>query len=303
MKTKSIPVVFFHEGDHKYLKLAIDCAKRYNEIVYLIGQDCNKSFASNFVNENNLNLKRFEYFESIYKHMSSNSKKFEITAMKKYYVLQAFMIEKKILSCVLLDSDVLAYIDFSKIKVLEKYAAAVSTPLPQTKYEMTSSGHTFYCTIDALNNFISFMEDIYANHIDILEEKYNWHNSERKKGGICDMTLLYLWQKQYENIFNWLSTDEYIVDHSLQTPRHSYPYQFKMDNLLKVKKIKIIDNYPYFFDLKKHHWVKASTLHFQGSSKVLMSCYFQKSIYFVKVFKRYCFYMEKFIRKCFPMLK
>lgn len=291
-----LPVVFFHDGDQEYLRLAISSAGKYNDKVVLLGTKSNKGFSKIWYDVDTFDMERFRRFEKSYVHMSSNSTKFELTAIKKYYVLLEYMINYGIQHCVLIDSDILVNVDFTKLRFLEDYCASVSKPIEQSKYEWVASGHTFYCTIEALESFIHFFEDCYRNHIEILKEKYNWHIQNGVKGGICDMTLLYLWSKSRRDIFNWLECEDYIIDHSLQTADHNRKKQFLMNKILRIKKIKYVDDIPYFYDIQKKKWVRALTLHFQGSAKSLMKGYFNRESSVSLIKSRYSEYLLRALK-------
>lgn len=293
----SIPVVFYHDNNQEYLKWAIKSAKDFNERVILLGTQKNKDFSEEWYDTDLFDMSDYYNFEKKYVHMSSNSKKFEITAFKKYFMLQQYLKLSGEKNCVLLDSDILTYQDFSSLKEFQDVIASVSEPPSQSDLSWTASGHTFYCTKEALDDFIDFFINTYTNNIVLLQQKYDWHRYNGLKGGICDMTLLYLWKQNRQDILNLLELEKYIIDHSLQTTSHSIKKQFKRDAILRLKKVKYIDGIPYFYDLAKKDWVKAGTLHFQGSAKALMGDYYNNNSYIIKVYHRYYEFLLR-VLKC-----
>lgn len=113
---KSIPVLFFHDGSQQYLKYAIESPQKYNEKVILLGNKSNKAFCDKWDNTEQFEMYQYHRFEKVYKHMSTNSYKFEITAFKKYFVLQKYLEMSVEHKCVLLDSNILTYINYSNIE-------------------------------------------------------------------------------------------------------------------------------------------------------------------------------------------
>lgn len=51
-------------------------------------------------------------------------------------------------------------------------------------------------TITTLKEFINFCIEIYENRKELLLEKWNAHKDYILPGGICEMSLLYLWIRE-----------------------------------------------------------------------------------------------------------
>ncbi|MFR3995536.1 MAG: hypothetical protein ACLTZK_11970, partial [Turicibacter sp.] len=191
----SIPVVFYHDGNQEYLQFAIKAAEKYNEKVVLLGTKKNKGMCKVWYDTEKFDKSYYKQFENVYLHLSSNSKKFEITAFKKYFMLLEYLKQSGENTCILLDSDILTYVNFSEMSLFLESEASVSKPMGQGQYDWVASGHTFFCTRKILEDFTNFLIQTYKTDIGVLREKYTWHINYHVKGGICDMTLLYLWGK------------------------------------------------------------------------------------------------------------
>ena len=292
----SIPVVFFHEGNNEYLKYAILSAEKYNDNVILLGDSSNKDFSKNWYNTEEFDMKEYNEFEKLYKHMSSNTKKFEITAFKKYYMLKQYLEKSGYDKCMLLDSDIVSFCNYSELEFTKKYKASVSTQKNQENYIWTSSGHSSFFTKEYLDDFIKFCEYTYKNNIRQLEDKYKYHLENNIKGGICDMTLLYLWALNKPLIYNGAVNDNgNVFDHNINTSENYLKNEYKMSKFLRIKKIKLINGIPYFIN-KDGEKVRTYTLHCQGSAKMLIKDYCTQKFSLIFI-HRYEILVKKFLNR------
>lgn len=290
---RNIPVIFFHEGNQEYLKYAVLAAQKYNEKVVLLGDESNKYFSNIWYDTNLFDKEEYSIFEKYYKHMSSNTFKFEITAFKKYYMVKQYMELSGEKECMLLDSDILSYCNYSDLKFADKYKACVSTNANQENFNWTSSGHSSYWTKEYLDDFIDFCEETYKNNIPLLEQKYNYHISNKVKGGICDMTLLYLWAKDKPGVYNCAKEDNLgVFDHNINTSENYFQNEYKMNPILRIKDVKFKEGLPYFTK-KSGEEVQAYTLHCQGSAKNIIKDYYEKDFKLLIV-HRYQLLFKKF---------
>lgn len=296
----NIPVVIFHDNDDKYLEYSIKSAEKFNETVVLLGTKKNKDFCKIWFDTAEFDMSMYKEFEKVYMHMSSNTHKFEITAFKKYYVLQQYMETNEIEKCVLLDSDVLTYVNYSDLPYINSVDVSVALALEQPQYRWTASGHTFICSKKALNDFISFFYNTYKDNIEILNKKWEYHIKNNVKGGICDMTLLYLWINDKNNSYSILNILEVnsgsVFDNSMQSSSDLIKNQYKYNKILKLKKVNFKNGLPYFEDIN-NKLIKVNTLHFQGSSKAVMGNYLKKDGVIKIMFNRYRELIKRVIKK------
>lgn len=296
IEEKNIPVIFFHEGNQEYLKYAILSAEKYNKTVILLGDKSNKKFSKLFDYQEKYISDKYFKFTKYYKHMSTNGIDFEINCFKRYFILNEFMKKNDYRKSILLDSDVLTYVNYSSIKYFNECYAALSIPKKQEDYIWACSPHCSCWTIEALDDFITFILEIYKNNIKKLREKYDFHLKNHIKGGICDMTLLYLWSMNKRLIYNCAKEIEgNTFDHSINISTNYLQDEYKMSKLLRIKKVEFINNIPYFIkkDGKK---IKTYIIHCQGSAKMIMKDYYDQKFDFL-IFHRYGLLVKKFIQR------
>lgn len=282
-----ILIVFYHDNNQPYLKAAIKCAEKFNDTVVLLGSECNKNFCPDWYDASKFTETGYEKFEKFFVNMSSNTAEFEIACFKRYFMLYKYMCMNNIDRAMMLDSDVLCYINCSSPEFLNLLNDKVIAFSAVGKWTGQACGPQFlYVTRYALKNFIDFCLDMYKNHIDVLKKKY--HDGfivTGANGGICDMQLLGMYCRTLDrnNILNWSEQDIFLIDHTVMIPSAHKSNQFRMDKLLTIKDIKYIDGYPYFYDLEKKQWVRASIIHFQGLGKKFMCDFFYGRPYIVKL--------------------
>lgn len=263
-----IPVFFVHTGYQPYMEQTIHQAERTNEVVYLLGDFSNKKVAKRWVNIENYESTKYEAFRKLYKHMSTNTDEFEFNCFRRFFVSYEFAKEKGINEFVMLDTDCFAFVNFSELGY-EGYDVALSIPKDQSNYLWTASPHGSYWTLEALESFLEFLEWEYTENIAELEEKWKYHVDNNVLGGICDMTLLYLWSISEKNLRILYTGQEYkggIFDHFVSVSEGYMANEYKVDPFLKIKRYKIKDDKAYFQKMDGN-WIRAYTIHAQGRSK------------------------------------
>lgn len=290
----SIPVIFFHDGGHDYLRLAIESAKKYNENVHLIGKSNNSNMLDQWYSMDELNGHLFNKFKEKYIHMSSNTYEFELICFKRYFFVYEYL---KIINAdkfVMLDSDILTFSDYTNNNGIKEYDISASWLNNQKNYKWAACPCVFSATLDALEDFLKFIINMYSTeqNIEILKEKMEYHREHSIPGGICDMTLLYLWvtdnktKQKYKIHNNAKVENNEVFDHNIQSADGYILNEYKYDKFLKLKKIIFEDNTPYFY-LRDGKKVKALTLHFLGGAKTVMKSYNNNESYILKLLNRY----------------
>lgn len=279
-----IPIVFIHEGNQKYLSYAVRSAEKFNKSVFLIGDNSNKNICKNHIKSSSLIDDKYLKFEKAYIHMSSNVKKFEILCFKRYFLLLNFMKEKRFKSVMMLDSDVLSFCNYSELG-FQNYVCALSMPKYQDEYRWSYSPHCSYWTENSLTDFIEFCLFTYSNNGDILKQKYEWQVKNRLPGGICDMTLLYLWGKDKQNFLNTaIIFNESVIDHNIQSSENYEKNEYRFRKVLRIKEIRRIKKEYKLYNNEKKKYVKLYAIHCQGSAKELMEGYFEgKNIFVIRI--------------------
>ena len=87
-----IPVVFYHDKTAPYLKAAIDCARKYNEHVVLLGVESNKDLSPEWYDTDKFTDTGYEDFERAFVNLSSNSAYLESIWFKRYFYFTSIII-------------------------------------------------------------------------------------------------------------------------------------------------------------------------------------------------------------------
>lgn len=293
MTIKTIPLIFIHTGNQEYLKYTITQAEKYNECVYLIGDDSNRNFCKKWVDSKEYLEEEYFEFEKTYKHMSSNSKEFELGCFARYYLAYSFAQKNNLETFMFLDSDLMVYKNFSELN-WEGFDAALSIQYSQEPYIWTVSVHCSYWTIKTMRSFLDFLMKAYENNIDDLNKKWEYHLKNNIPGGICDMTLVYLWYKSHSELHFYNTTQiskGTVFDHFLHQTEGYKNGEFRVNNFLEMKKLKFVDGIPYTMH-NDGDWIQTYTIHAQGKRKMylreLSECRSAKVYYYLVKVKREC---------------
>jgi len=255
--------------------------------VLLIGDKNNCDYCRNWFYFDTYRSVKFENFRRSYRHMSSNSELFELTCFQRYFYLYEFMKREGLKCAVMADSDLLIFCDLDSYFKRYNCGCAFSISRRQEPYIWAACPQCCYWTLECLCEFIEYLCSFYDTDIKILQEKYTYAKTQNKKGGICDMTALYLWGRERKDILNLSIEREHMVfDHSLQSRSNYFSDEFRFCKLLKMKRLYYIENIPYF-KTTDGKLIKAATIHCQGSSKDIMSLLCQKPNMLLLAGKRY----------------
>jgi hypothetical protein len=253
-QVKDIPVVYVHYGNIPgYLKRSLQNATQYNKTVYLITdtrywQDKVKC----------ISVKKYkkdvDVFESAYTHLSTNSAEFEKICIARWFILRNFMEDQKIDVCYYADSDVMIYDNLSKIyESYSEYDAAFSMSESQENYRWAASASCSYWKIGIINKFCEFVLNAYkSDKKELMEEKWAYHVNNNLAGGVCDMTLLYLFSKEINYYSLSKIKDQVTFDHNMFDSSNYYINEYEMEQKQVdgpyLKKIEWINGQPYGFN-------------------------------------------------------
>jgi hypothetical protein len=162
--------------------------------------------------------------------------------------------------CFYTDSDVMVLTNLDN-HIFNK--TSYSKPSDQENYRWSYSGHTSYWKIEDLDKFCDFCIEIYKTKTDLIP-KIEYHKTSGKLGGICDMTLLYLYgkDKDFDNICD--INNNSCFDHQICSGDNVNRNEYEVFN--GIKKLEKKDDNLYFKH-KEHGSIKANSLHFQGGYK------------------------------------
>lgn len=263
--TKNIPLIVIHKGNQDYLKSCVSSIEKYHEI-YLIGNDENKGLIQNWVSFESLDNHYFKMFDEAYVHMSTNSSVFEKICFYRYLVMYEFAKKNNIDEFIHCDSDIILINDCNELfKKISNYGTAFFIPKNQSNHRMTASPHFSYWKIEVLKEFIEFFINQYIGNSKDLLTKYQYHLDCNIPGGICDMTLLFLFSQGRKDVYNFLDDDYFYLNFNISTLEHD---NYERKDLIFTHKYKIINKNIFYDDGVKLK--KVLLLHMQGRSKKFM---------------------------------
>jgi hypothetical protein len=270
--SKPIPVLQFFRGNPPYLNLSLQQAQRFNQDVILIGDTSNQKIIRQHYPYTDYN-QRFQSFTQVYEHLSSNSADFETRCFQRFFVLHQWMAAHDQDKVFMIDSDLLLYANLTEFyeKYLQAHEVALCIPKlknQETEYVWTASPHLSFWTRSAVESFTQFCLDIYIHHKDLLHQKYRYHQTMNQPGGICDMTLLYLWARDNPTVFNLLELKNGVaIDHNINSKDDLYENQYKLK--AGIKAIYFEQGLPHEQDTGNQFL----GIHFQGTAKPLMAIF------------------------------
>lgn len=287
------PVFIHHEGNQPYLHACLEQACLTNENVILIGDVSNKDSTVSCPQhlhicsiDDQLSGMRFDTFMQYYEHMTFYDIHWCKQFFKRLFFIEAYLQEHKYPGFFMLDSDILCYCNLSDLDFVERCDAAFC--IPQQTYEelrwVANLGVSFY-TAEALTDMLNFFIDEFKNNKAELMVKWEKHLREKLPGGICEMSLAYLWtyrtKFRVENIAKLQGAEEkWCINNSLLRTQGYYENEYKMDKLSGILKLRFVNKndvkVPELFNENIGMWIPAKTLHFHGASKRLM-CFVQKT--------------------------
>lgn len=306
----NIPVLIYHEANTKringgglnqsYVKYCIKQTEKYNEKVVFLGHPSMKSYAKEFEDVTEYELPRYEEFKSVFVNMSDYKESWTLSCFKAYFAYEEYMKRHGIEECMILDSDVLIYHTFTTEDEYSKKDAALLVPLSQkmddvpfdNDMDWVAAGIVGYFKCSAMTAFCDYLIDMFRNHQDVMEKKWELHKKYKIDGGICDMTLMYLWYKSNEdNIYNLLNEKAPLYfDENLADVRGFMPGKYGL------KKVGFEKHKPYVV-LENGEKKNTLMLHFVGTSKAFLYDYYKyEGIGFKSVMRQF------YLTSIFPIL-
>jgi hypothetical protein len=274
MMNENMPVIFIHQGNSWYLPYALRQARTVSKSVVLLGDSDEAT-----VRLDRLRSTAGDQFTALYEHMSFNPESFErFCFLRWFYLLSYMQANDGVDEALYLDTDVLLYSPMPELRRIYgggMRACGLMIP-PQThdSYFWVASGHISYWTRSALQKLCDFILEGYTDGRlkTLYREKWNWHQSTKSAGGICDMTTLYLFSQHYPTSITNLAEEfqDTVFDLDINSSQNG---RYAMEG--QHKKIRLIKTQPVFF---KAELPGVSTrvhgIHFQGQAKHLMPKYF-----------------------------
>lgn len=283
-----IPVIVHHEGYRDYLKTCIDHNSKFNNII-LLGDDENKHLTMNWYHVNEYkDSGRWNELIDVLENYSFYPDSWVRQFYGRLVLIESFLIKNNIEKFVLFDSDILSFSDISGLSVIKNFDAGFVTP--EQEYDemrwVSNIGISFFSR-EALSDFIDFIIYMYTDGKAELLKKWEWHQVNNKAGGVCEMTLAYLWQRENKKfkIANLAKVyDSGVFDFNLGSATNYKKDEYEFNRILGIKKVVFFNGTPYFFD-KHGRKIKVHALHCLGMAKRYMPNLSRERMNF----ENYCF--------------
>jgi hypothetical protein len=261
----SIPIIFFHINNPRYLKYSLKQARYFNpgSEIFLLGDQKNDRYP--FVTH--VNAANFEgqapAFASSYKHMTSNGYMYELNCFLRWFYVCDFCKQKGIEEFIYLDSDILAFEDFDKLVHLFG-----DVRIANTCDEMGVPAFTYFRSYSVIDEFCNYLLKSYNDPAMLarLEQLYQpFINDPEMLGGISDMVLFHLYFQDYPEgtLKVDLINNEIAIDACINREDG-----FEME--AGMKKIYWQDNIPYCKQIKSGKLIRFAVMHYQGHAKSFM---------------------------------
>lgn len=272
------PVVISHfDGCPPYLRHALRTARRHNPRVVLLGDRSNVERWPDSVDCADWDTVPYAAFRRVFQKLSFYADDYERAFWRRLFMLEAWMSDGHHASAVLLDSDVVTFADFSQAMapfLADGCDVGLMTPHEQENYLWASSCHVSYWSLTALREFLDFCIATYeqAPRREVLEEKWRWHQATQTLGGVCEMTLLYLWARSRARVANFTQVvGGATFDHNLNDAANYWPGEYATSAGRKT--IRFANGRPYAMNLRTQQRVTFHTLHCQADAKRLMGLF------------------------------
>jgi hypothetical protein len=258
-----------------YVELALRSAANCGNRVVLLGDETNHGVWKDHCDSSRMRLEKFAQFQTSFQKMSDYGDGYEMAFWRRPFVIEEWMVAEGVQRAFVLDGDVLTFADYSK-DVLPSLpsgcAAALMTYEDQGEFDWATSLHFSYWTLDALRDFTSFCIEAYRDPTTrkALETKYRWHLEHRQPGGICEMTLLFLWRQRIAATLSNLAavwddkTADLAIGASANSANDEYPMQFGL------KRFAFRDGIPFAHNRHLNLDIRFVSIHCQGRYKSSM---------------------------------
>lgn len=247
------------------MRQTINLAKEFNEEVILLGNDINRNVCSKWTDVSELGSEKFQEFQSLYVHLSPNSYEYELFCFERYFLLEEYMRQKQIEECIMSDSDVCTFVNYS-ILDFPKYEIAASCMYYRDSSKWMIVPHVTYWRKEKLMDFTEYLIKQYRDRSERLINKHTQLIESKASYGISDMSLMYLWVTECCKDFWNLAIEQngQAFDVFLTSKVNCDGVPFQMMN--GIKKIMFKNKLPYFVT-EDGNLLRANVLHAQGDSK------------------------------------
>lgn len=286
-----IPVIIHHETNAKpqtggkknqeYLKYCIEQAQKYNEKVVLIGNENNREWCREWHDVKEFPSEKWDRFLEVFENLSTYPDSWAQSIFKRFFLIEEYLKANHYTEFILLDSDVLVYLDFSKYPYFKDIDVALEMEKNQdvdcmpagNGMRMTAGAGIAYFTLEALESFTDFCIETYAHNRARIDAKWAAHQKYGMPGGVAEMAILYLWQETLprERVLNLLiERDQTVFDDSTSGETNYVAGEFKVSRLTRIKKFGFDGDRPYFIRKSDGSRQYVNNLHFVGADKIYL---------------------------------
>ena len=222
--------------------------------------------------------KRTSAFRRCYQHMSTNPEAYQFSCYLRWFYLLDYMEQRGLERVLHLDSDFLLYSSTEELARSHPVCAGkAGLSMPEQPHESLvwlASGHMGLFTVEALDCFCKFATASFSEEHWLSQYRYKWQRRRAgRPGGICDMTTLYLFCREYpEAVINFAEErGGAVVDLQFNNSANHRADEYQVRD--GVKRVELRCGKTIIFR-KDGSPVQALGLHFQGSSKLHIPRYY-----------------------------
>lgn len=255
----SIPVVIIHRGYKPYVHKVCKRTSETNKVI-LIGDEPLKDVPPGveFVD-----IRKYEVpqIKKVFKNYSTNNADYEFECYHRVFILKNFMLQRGYERAFHLDSDCVLLKDINTFKFTGNVAYCI--PKNHHEFRMSSSIHCGLLDINFCNEFEKLYFEIYesGNSFDLIKGKIDWHITSGNPGGICDMTLYYILQRDRIKVQNLLEYGFMNNINSDEGPDDKGQYRMK-NGIIEIDTL--FEIYDSINSCKVSIW----NIHYQGGAKM-----------------------------------
>lgn len=271
----STPVVIVHNGNQLYFRKCIEHNNK--NLVYVIGDDSAQEACLSFPNVKFVNLQTLhdenaDRFNKCFVNYSDGPRDSYCFCFLRVFYIHQFLLKFNFEQIFHIDSDCVVLENVNDIHFPKKIAYSIQkVPNP---HNMVGSIHNSLLDLKFCDEFINLCFDIYENKskFNLIEKKINWHKQNFIRGGICEMTILYLLHS--ENILDVFDTNEVtyyndepsVFDHQINGNYGGSKTYKILGGIKKLTK----ENGAYYAETIDGIKTRLLSLHFQGRAKNLL---------------------------------
>jgi len=166
-------------------------------------------------------------------------------------------------------------------KLPRDYLVACCIPEYQPPFRWNASTETCFFTWEGVCEMCDFIHRMYTTPEGLakIKSKWDWHVSNNKPGGVCDLTLLWLFVESInrDRIVNLTpviqSAEGGTFSHKISGDENSRQGEYRMDG--RLKEIQWRGGIPYGFNVRLGEWVQFKDIHLQGGDKRLAPSFYR----------------------------